>query len=113
MNSVLLRRIFAATLIAALSVPAFADRRRSVAHPATSGPKFVVTITGTVVDDITGQPVRNAIVNATFSGATDGNGKFRLRNVTGFGAVEVKVERTGYVTATKILKSMNPDLTSG
>lgn len=113
MNSVLLRRIAAFSLIAAfLSVPAFAERRRSVAHPATSGPKFVVTITGTVVDDVTGLPVRNAIVNATFSGATDGNGKFRLRNVTAYGSVQVRVERTGYVTATKTLKiNETPDLT--
>ena len=110
MNPVLLRRIAAASLVAALlSVPAFADRRRSVAHPATNGAKFVVTITGTVVDDVTGLPVRNAIVN---SGATDGNGKFKLRNVTGYGAIEVKVERTGYVTATKTLKiNETPDLT--
>jgi hypothetical protein len=71
-----------------------------------------VTITGTVLDDVTGLPVRNAIVNATFSGATDANGKFRLRNVTAFGSVQVKVERTGYVTATKTLKiNETPDLT--
>ena len=113
MNSVLLRRIIAASLVAAfLSVPAFADRRRAAAHPSTNEPKFVVTITGTVVDDVTGLPVRNAIVNATFSGATDANGKFRLRNVTGYGALQVKVERTGYVTAIKTLKiNETPDLT--
>lgn len=113
MNSVLLRRIAAASLVAALlSVPAFADRRRAAAHPSTNEPKFVVTITGTVVDDVTGLPVRNAIVNATFSGATDATGKFRLRNVTGYGSVQVRVERTGYVTATKTLKiNETPELT--
>jgi hypothetical protein len=105
MNSVQLRRsLVAASLVATiLAVPAFAQKRRSVAHP-TAAAKFVVTITGTVVDDVTGQPVRNAIVTASFPGVTDANGKFRLRNVTAFGAIQVKVERTGYVTATKTLK---------
>jgi hypothetical protein len=104
MKSVQLRSLVAASLVATiLAVPASADRRRSTAHP-TAGNKFVVTITGTVLDDVTGQPVRNAIVSATFSGVTDAAGKYRLRNVTAYGAIEVKVERTGYVTATKTLK---------
>lgn len=114
MNSVSLRRIVAASLVATvLAVPAFAAaRRRAVAHPSPSGAQFVVTIIGTVLDNVTGLPVRNASVNATFSGTTDANGKFRLRNVTGYGSVQVRVERTGYVTTTQTLKiNESPDLT--
>jgi hypothetical protein len=104
MNSVQLRSIVAASLVATiLAVPAFAQKRRAAAHP-TAGAKFVVTITGTVLDDVTSLPVRNAIVTATFEGVTDATGKFRLRNVTAYGAIQIKVERTGYVTATKTLK---------
>jgi len=104
MNSVQLRSIVAASLVATiLAVPAFAQKRRAAAHP-TAGDKFVVTITGTVLDDVTGLPVRNAIVTGTFEGVTDATGKFRLRNVTAYGAIQIKVERTGYVTATKTLK---------
>jgi hypothetical protein len=104
MNSVSLRSLVAATLVATiLAVPAYAQRRRAVAHPPAEA-KFVVTITGTVVDDVTGLPVRNAIVTATFEGVTDAAGKFRLRNVTAFGSIQIKVERSGYVTATKTLR---------
>lgn len=104
MNSVPFRSLVAATLVATiLAVPALAQKRRAAAHP-TAKDKFVVTITGTVLDDVTGAPVRNAIVTATFEGVTDATGKFRLRNVTAFGTIQVKVERTGYVTATKTLK---------
>lgn len=104
MNSVQLRSLVAATLVATvLAAPAFAQKRRAVAHP-TAEAKFVVTITGTVVDDVTGLPVRNAIVTATFEGVTDAAGKYRLRNVTAFGSIQIKVERSGYVTATKTLR---------
>jgi hypothetical protein len=103
-SSVQLRSIIAASLVATiLAVPAFAQKRRAAAHP-TAKDKFVVTVTGTVVDDVTGLPVRNAIVTATFEGVTDAAGKFRLRNVTAYGAIQIKVERTGYVTATKTLR---------
>ena len=111
MNSVQLRSIVAATLLATiLAVPALAQKRRAAAHP-TAKDKFVVTITGTVLDDVTSLPVRNAIVTATFEGVTDATGKFRLRNVTAFGSIQVKVERSGYVTATKTLKiNESPEL---
>lgn len=111
MNSVQLRSIVAASLMATiLAVPAFAQKRRAVAHP-TAAAKFVVTITGTVVDDVTGLPVRNAIVTGTFEGVTDAAGKYRLRNVTAFGSIQIKVERSGYVTATKTLKiNESPEL---
>jgi hypothetical protein len=112
MNPVQLRSIVAAALVAAiLAVPAFGQRRRAVAHPAAAG-QFTVTITGTVLDDVTGLPVRNATVNAGFSGVTDANGKFRLRNAIGYGALQVKVERSGYVATTRTLKANeSPDLT--
>jgi len=111
MNSVQLRSIVAASLMATiLAVPAFAQKRRAVAHP-TAAAKFVVTITGTVVDDVTGLPVRNAIVTGTFEGVTDAAGKYRLRNVTAFGSIQIKVERSGYVTATKTLRiNESPEL---
>ncbi|MDP9194102.1 MAG: carboxypeptidase-like regulatory domain-containing protein [Acidobacteriota bacterium] len=111
MNSVQLRSIVAASLVATiLAVPAFAQRRRAVAHPAATG-EFLVTITGTVLDDVTGLPIRNATVSADFSGVTDATGKFRLRNVTGYGLIEVKVERSGYVATSRTLKAGDsPDL---
>ena len=56
MNSVQLRSLVAATLVATiLAVPALAQKRRAAAHP-TAKDKFVVTITGTVLDDATGLP---------------------------------------------------------
>jgi len=106
MHPVQLRRFLAvALLVLVAAVPAFAQkRRRAVRHPS-AGTKFVVTITGTVLDNVTSQPVRNAIVSAAgLTGVTDANGKYRLRNVEAYDSVEIKVERSGYVTGTHRLR---------
>lgn len=101
-----LHRFLAVVLLVLLAaVPALAEkRRRSVRHRST-GERFVVTVTGTVLDDLTSGPVRNAIVTGggTMS-VTDATGKYRLRNAVGFTTLDIKVERTGYITGTHTLR---------
>jgi hypothetical protein len=105
MHPAKLRCVLVFMLALVASVPALAaGKRRSVRHPSP-GTRFVVTISGTVLDNVTSQPVRNAIVSAgDFTGVTDSEGKYRLRNVVAFNAVDVKAERSGYVTGTHRLK---------
>lgn len=96
MNSIKTSR-FAAVILAllVLSVPAHADKRRAVGHnPSVSG-----TISGTVLDNVTGQPVRSAKVTIEpKSDTTDSNGKYSIRGVVVNGTVTVLAERSGYAS---------------
>lgn len=101
-----LHRFLAVVLLVLLAtVPALAEkRRRAVRHP-TAGERFEVTVTGTVLDNLTSQPVRNAIViGGGKLSVTDATGKYRLRNAVGFSGMEITVERSGYVTGTHRLR---------
>lgn len=81
-----------ATCITAVQTEA-AGKRRSVRHPASTR----VDITGTVLDDVTSQPVASAVVEAGGrDDTTSANGKFELEGVTISGSVDLKVTRTGY-----------------
>ena len=84
-----------ATCITAVQSEA-AGKRRSAKHP--SAPNAITAeISGTVIDDVTGQPVVGALVQAgTRRDTTGDDGKFELKGVTGAGSIDVVVSRTGY-----------------
>ena len=84
-----------------VTVSLHADRRRAVKHnPAP--PEIVATVSGTVLDSATGQPVRHAEVTiGSKSDRTDSAGKYRIRNVSVFAVtMDVVVERSGYQSKT-------------
>lgn len=103
------RRLLTAALVATLCVvlPAHAAgaRRRAVAPPAALGKLTADKISGTVVDDVTGQPVAFARVKvADRADSTDNLGKFEVKNVTSFqGNIPVEVTRSGYATKNLVL----------
>jgi hypothetical protein len=105
-----LRRLSAAALVFTfvLSVPTYAQKRRSVAHRvrpvSVSG-----TVTGTVLDAVTNAPVIGLTVTiGNRSGGTDAQGKFEVRNATGEGSLILKAERSGYVPATITIGPNDP-----
>lgn len=101
MKSVRSRRLFvvALALTVLASLPSQAQRRRTVRHPAAKVTVSVSEVTGTVTDSVTGRPVISAHVTAgNRSDTTDSQGKFRLRNVSGFNSLVLEVTRTGYAT---------------
>jgi hypothetical protein len=96
MNSIKTPRIIAAFLaLLILTVPMHADRRRAVKH----GASMSAYITGTVVDNVTGQPVRSATVTlGTKTDTTSSTGKYSLWNATVTSTSVIQVSRTGYAT---------------
>ncbi|HVE72553.1 MAG TPA: carboxypeptidase-like regulatory domain-containing protein [Thermoanaerobaculia bacterium] len=88
-------------VMAAIAVPAFA-KNRAVGHRTPPGQFSVPLINGTVVDNVTGQPVIGAEVSAGGNrfDATDTQGRFDLKSVTGFGTIVVTVARSGYQPTT-------------
>jgi hypothetical protein len=85
-------------------VSAHAGKRRAVAHPSPSGDLISVAIlSGVVLDDATGLPVNAARVSVgTKSDVTGSDGKFSVKNATGYGSIAVEATRSGYLP-----KSMN------
>jgi hypothetical protein len=84
-----------ATCITAIQAEA-AGKRRSVKTP-TAPNAIHAHILGTVVDDVTGLPVVNALVEAGGrDDVTNAQGKFELEGVSGAGSVDLVVTRTGY-----------------
>lgn len=96
----------AAALLALLvvTVSLQADRRRAVKHNPPPN-ELVVTVSGTVLDNTTGQPVRNVEVSVgTKSDRTDAAGKYTVRNASVFGeTIPVVAERSGYQSKTMTL----------
>jgi hypothetical protein len=85
-----------------LAVPSFAaTKRRAANHPAAGG-QLTADITGTVLDNGTGQPISSVRVKVgRESDTTDAAGKFDLKTVTGFnGSINVEVTRSGYTSKT-------------
>lgn len=71
----------------------------------------VGTFAGTVVDDLTGQPLRRAVVSIRgldLSGTTQANGQFLLEGVPA-GLHEVKFEAAGYVSVVEQLEMASAD----
>lgn len=95
-----LRQTLALSLLALIiAVPASASgRRRAVTHPTAGGKITATKITGTVVDNVTGQPVISARVEGGGdSDLTDSKGAFELRNLEAYGVLAIEVSRSGYV----------------
>lgn len=115
MNPAKLRRLFAAATVAALvfAVPSHASKRRAVAHRLPGVPVSAATLTGVVLDAVTGQPVRVLTVSVgTRSNATDAQGRFELKNAKGFDALIVQTDRSGYQPSTTRVGPNDPkDLT--
>jgi hypothetical protein len=97
-----LRRFFCVALIATCiaAVPSEARKRRSVRKTPVQG-QFTADVTGTVLDNVTGQPIVSARVHAgRVSKTTDAAGKFELKGITAAGTLEIEVSRSGYTTKT-------------
>ena len=85
----------------ALALPGFAAAKRRAVETRSPGVRFTISVTGVVLDATTNQPVRHAKVTAGIrTDTTDAEGKFSLKNATGYGVLNVEAERSGYVTAT-------------
>jgi len=103
MNPVQFPRLFVVAAVATLIIatPSEAQRRRTVRHPTAKVAIAASEVTGTILDNATGKPVVNARVAAGGkSDTTDAQGKFRIRNLTGFGSFTLQVSRSGYATRT-------------
>lgn len=88
MNTLFLRPAAAALALVLAAAPAAAQ----------GAPARAVTVSGEVLDGVTGQPVSAARVELLDRGVaayTDARGRFTLRRVSP-GAVQVRVERLGY-----------------
>lgn len=97
MHSFQLRRFLVVAIAATLFLvaPAEARKRRSVGK--TPSASTTVDISGTVIDNATGQPVIGATVRAAqVTRITDQEGKFSFRNLNATGAITVEATRTGY-----------------
>jgi CarboxypepD_reg-like domain len=98
-------RLLTAALVATVvftAAPSQAQRRRAASHPTAQGKLTSPKISGTVVDDATGQPVIFARVRVGDRiDSTDSAGKYQVKNVSSFqGSILVEVSRTGYNTKT-------------
>ena len=88
------------------AIPAAAQKHRAVRKSPPEGQQITLTINGTVLDATTNAPVSSVEVRAgsklSYSGA---DGKFRVKDVLGFGSVKVTFERSGYVLKTETITS--------
>jgi hypothetical protein len=94
-----LHRLLSLSILLSLliAIPAAAGKRRSVKSAEPGVPQITATITGTVVDAGTGAPVVSAEVRGGGKAAYSGtDGKFRLKDASGFGSIVVTAERSGY-----------------
>lgn len=97
MNQATLRRISAFALLVTVfaAAPSYA-KRRAVAHRSRPV-SFTKTVSGTVLDAATGQPVISLSVTiGTRLDITDNQGKFQINNAVGAGQMEVHFDRSGY-----------------
>lgn len=104
MHPVHARRMFTVALMAMAAfsaVPSYAQgRRRAVSHPTAANKLVSPKISGTVVDDVTGQPVIFATIKVgDRTDITDSAGKYLVKNVASFGGkIVIEGARTGYTT---------------
>lgn len=104
MHPVHARRMYTVALMAMVAfsaVPSYAQgRRRAVSHPTAANKLLSPKISGTVVDDVTGQPVIFAAIKVgDRNDVTDSAGKYLVKNVASFGGkIVVEGARTGYTT---------------
>ena len=111
MNLAKLRRSLAAALLVTLAVaiPASAAKRRSVAHRVLPAEFTVPLINGVVLDAVTNQPVVGVELSTGIRfDATDTQGRFDLKNVTGRGEIIITASRSGYLPVTVSVKPNDP-----
>ena len=87
-----------------IALPLHAGKRRAVKHAPPANQIFA-SVSGTVVDNTTGQPVRSAKVSiGSKSDLTDSEGKYSIRNASAVGtSMAVLAERSGYESKTSTL----------
>ena len=104
MNSNRSRAVAALFALLVITLPLHAGKRRAVKHAPPDNQIFA-TVTGTVLDDTTGQPVRSVkVIIGTKSDFTDSQGKYRIRNASAVGtSMSVLAERSGYESKTATL----------
>ena len=91
-----------------LTVPAAAQKRRAVQHPSPPGAPVTTTITGKVVDAVTGAPVVSASlrIGEGFD-RSDSTGSFSI-TTTIYGQGELIAERSGYTTGSQQITGAGP-----
>ncbi|HEX6640474.1 MAG TPA: carboxypeptidase regulatory-like domain-containing protein, partial [Thermoanaerobaculia bacterium] len=97
------RRLLSAALVATVLfvIPAEAAGRRRAVTPPTAGNLLTADeISGTVIDDVTNQPVASVKVKVgNRTDTTDAEGKFKVKNVASYhGLIVVEASRSGYTT---------------
>lgn len=103
MHSDYARRLLSAALVATVLfvIPAEAAGRRRAVTPPTAGNLLTADeISGTVIDDVTNQPVASVKVKVgNRTDTTDADGKFKVKNVASYhGLIVVEASRSGYTT---------------
>lgn len=85
-----------------LTLPSFAQKRRSVGTPEVDADPITIVCKGTVTDAATGLPIAFAEITTDrgIHGATPRSGKFSFKVVTKLGSVSVTAGRTGYQSST-------------
>ncbi|MEA2488278.1 MAG: CarboxypepD reg-like domain, partial [Acidobacteriota bacterium] len=91
------RKIAIALFAILLALPVFAAKRRAAGHPANTASD--ATLRGTVLDNVTGQPVTGATVTvqglSNKTDTTDVAGHFEIKHLP-FGVYTLSFTRTGY-----------------
>jgi hypothetical protein len=91
-----------------LTVPAVAQKRRAVQHPAPPGPAVTTTVTGKVVDAATGLPVVSASIRIGEGfDRSDSTGSFSVTAKI-YGQADLVAERTGYNTGSQPISGAGP-----
>jgi hypothetical protein len=96
-----------AALVLALlvgAVPLSAAKRRAV-HVSPPAGQINAEVSGTVLDNVSGQPVASVkVVVGSKSGTTNSQGKYSIRNIQYIGSsMTVEAQRSGYVGKSVIL----------
>ena len=111
-------QLIAMTVLAALcfaQVPAATVGNGPGPSP-TQRPALEFTLTGTVVDDVTGEPIRKALVNLNGmqrrSVFSDGGGRFQFDGVPG-GMVSLSAQKPGYFNQQDMLRGAVPSVEVG
>jgi len=98
-------KFVAATVSLALTVPLFAAKRRAVRHPSP-GNAIIVKVKGTVLDQISNQPVAYAEITVGDSSTfADRLGRFTVASATIFGVGNVTASRSGYQSESQQVSS--------
>ncbi len=91
-----------------LTLPAMAQKRRAVHHTAPPVPAESITVTGKVIDAVTGLPVVSASLRLGEGFDRSGaDGSFSITTKI-FGSADLVAERSGYNTGTQLISGPGP-----